>query len=232
MSKPVVIITGAKGNLGKATVRQFIEEGYHVVATVSSGNSLGYLQDHPSLTVFPVNVLDADQSAQLVKEVTLRFGEIHSVFMLVGTYISGTFEETGLDALDKMINMNFKSAYTIAQPAFRQMMKQKSGGRLVFIGARPAIQPEEARTAVAYALSKSLLFRLAESINAESRGRNITAHVIIPSIIDTEVNRASQPEADYSNWVKPEELADVMLYTASGKGAALRETVLKVYGNA
>ena len=132
--------------------------------------------------------------------------------------------------LDKMIIMNFKSAYTIAQPAFRQMMKQKREADWFSLEQDRLFNLKKQRTAVAYALSKSLLFRLAESINAESRGRNITAHVIIPSIIDTEVNRASQPEADYSNWVKPEELADVIY--SIGKGAALRETVLKVYGNA
>ena len=85
---------------------------------------------------------------------------------------------------------------------------------------------------VAYALSKSLVFKLAELINAEAKGHNVTASVIVPSTIDTKPNRESMPKADPSNWVKAEQLADIMEFICSEKGQPIREGIYKVYNNA
>jgi len=83
---------------------------------------------------------------------------------------------------------------------------------------------------VAYGLSKSLIFRLAELMNDEARGKNVVTAVIVPSIIDTLQNRKSMPDADFSKWITPEAIAELVHYHASEKASALRETVLKIYG--
>jgi NAD(P)-dependent dehydrogenase (short-subunit alcohol dehydrogenase family) len=111
-------------------------------------------------------------------------------------------------------------------------MLEKNNGKIVFVGARPALQASAGKSLIAYGLSKSLLFKLAEYLNAEAKGKNVTVTVVAPSTIDTEINRKSMPDADFDKWVKPEALAEVLEFLISEKGNVLRETVLKVYNNA
>jgi NAD(P)-dependent dehydrogenase (short-subunit alcohol dehydrogenase family) len=80
-------------------------------------------------------------------------------------------------------------------------------------------------------MAKSLIFRLAELMNDEAKGHNVVTSVVVPSTIDTPQSRKSMPEADFSNWVKAEEIADVIYYHCSDEASALREIVIKIYGN-
>ena len=92
--------------------------------------------------------------------------------------------------------------------------------------------PEQGKGALAYSLTKSLLFRLAELLNATAKGKNVVASVVAPSTIDTAVNRKSMPDADFSAWVKPEDIATLLEFICSDEGNALREPVYKIYNNA
>jgi NAD(P)-dependent dehydrogenase (short-subunit alcohol dehydrogenase family) len=89
----------------------------------------------------------------------------------------------------------------------------------------------DGKNLIAYGLSKSLLFKLAEYLNEEAKGKNVTATVVVPSTLDTPLNRKNMPEANPGNWVKPDALADVLEFIVSDKSSPLRETVLKVYDN-
>jgi NAD(P)-dependent dehydrogenase (short-subunit alcohol dehydrogenase family) len=84
---------------------------------------------------------------------------------------------------------------------------------------------------IAYGLSKSLLFKLADYLNAEAKGKNVTVTVVAPSTLDTELNRKSMPDADPEKWVKPAALAEILEFVVSDSAMPLRETVLKVYNN-
>jgi NAD(P)-dependent dehydrogenase (short-subunit alcohol dehydrogenase family) len=109
------------------------------------------------------------------------------------------------------------------------MLAQREG-RLFLIGARPGLDMRDGVGMTAYALSKSLVFRLAELLNQEAKGTGVTATVIVPSVIDTPVNRAAMPDADYSRWVLPENIAELIHYHSTESAADLRETVLRIYG--
>jgi short-subunit dehydrogenase len=85
---------------------------------------------------------------------------------------------------------------------------------------------------VAYALSKSLLFRLAEILNADAKGKDVVTSVVVPSTIDTSANRRDMADADFSKWVKPEQLAEIFYFICSNVAAPLRDPVWKVYNNA
>jgi NAD(P)-dependent dehydrogenase (short-subunit alcohol dehydrogenase family) len=87
------------------------------------------------------------------------------------------------------------------------------------------------KSMVAYSLSKSLVFRLAEIMNEEARGTDVVVSVVVPGTIDTPQNRESMPSADFNKWVTPAAIADVIFYYCSTEGRVLREPVLKVYGN-
>ncbi len=110
-------------------------------------------------------------------------------------------------------------------------MKNKRG-TIVFIGARPALNADQGKGLIAYGLSKSLLFKLAEFLNEAARGVNVSISVVVPSTLDTALNRKSMPDVNPENWVKPSEIAETLEFLVSDKSKALRETVLKIYNNA
>ena len=224
-----VLITGASGNLGKAAVERFAADGYQVIATVSPGKSLGYPVTG-KVDTFQADLTNERSAEDTVRAILEKHGTIDAALLLVGAFAMGSIKDTDSAALRKMFALNFETAYYIARPVFGHMLTQPEGGRIILIGSRPAIKASEGKSKLAYTLSKSLIFKLAELLNAEGASRNVTASVIAPSIIDTEDNRKSMPDADFSRWVKAEEIADAMAYLCSSKGRSLRESVLKIYG--
>lgn len=226
-----VIITGANGNLGEAVTSRFLSLGYHVIATVRSESGKQKLPAHQQLDVHTIDLSHEQAVYDFAAQVIASHKTIDAALMLAGGFAMGDLAATGGQELQQQFSMNFNAAYFLSRALMPHMMENGSG-RMVFIGARPALQAKDGKNMVAYALSKSLLFRLAEFINAEAKDGNVTATVIVPSTIDTPPNRASMPAADFEKWVKPDQLAEVMAFIVSEQGQPLRETVLKVYQNA
>jgi NAD(P)-dependent dehydrogenase (short-subunit alcohol dehydrogenase family) len=229
-NKKTVIITGASGNLGSAVTKKFLDTGYNVIATVTSPEIKESIPGHENLNVEIVNLADEDETTSFVKASIEKYKNIDAALMLVGGFTMGNIAATTGADLKKQFSLNFETAYYVARPLFQHMMT-RGEGRLVFIGSRPALNAVGGKSVIAYGLSKSLLFKLAEYLNAEAKGKNVTATVIAPSTLDTEPNRKSMPDANPGNWVKPEQLADILEFVTSEKGSTLRETVLKVYNN-
>lgn len=226
-----IIITGANGNLGAATVKKFLDSGYHVVAVDHSDSHLGFAQNNDHFELHPVNLLDEAASATFIKEIIAKHTKIDGALLLVGGFAMGDIASTGKNEFDKMFSLNFNTAYYSTRPLLEHML-HNNDGRLVFVGARPALQPQDGKNMLAYALSKSLLFKLAEFINATAKGKNVTASVVVPSTIDTEINRKDMPQADFAHWVKPEQLAGLLEFICSDNALPLREPVYKMYNNA
>jgi NAD(P)-dependent dehydrogenase (short-subunit alcohol dehydrogenase family) len=226
-----ILITGASGNLGQATVKKFLSEGHRVIATVTRGSGLPF-KTEGELVTFEVDLSDENAVNSLVHDIIARHGSIDAALLLVGGWAGGTIHDTDGAALKKMVSLNFDTAYYVARPVFKQMIQQPAGGRIVFIGARPALQAKDGKTSLGYGLSKSLIFKLAEYLNAEAAQKNVVASVVVPSTIDTAVNRTAMPKADFNAWVKPEAIADVMSFLVSDQAAAVRDPIVKVYGNA
>ena len=142
----------------------------------------------------------------------------------------GSIAETKTNDIYKQYQLNFETAYNIARPVFLQMMKQNSG-RIFLIGSRPGLDAAKGKGMIAYSLSKSLIFHLAELMNKEAKGKNVVTSVLVPSTIDTPQNRKSMPAADFGSWVQPGQIADVIYFYANDKAAVLREPVIKIYNN-
>jgi NAD(P)-dependent dehydrogenase (short-subunit alcohol dehydrogenase family) len=227
----IIMITGANGNLGVATVKKFLDEGYKVIAIDSSGSQLGFAASNPDFELKEVDLSDEKAVDIFVREVIDLHGRIDGALLLVGGFAMGDIAATDGEALKKMYSLNFETAYFVARPLFSHML-QNGYGRLVFIGSRPALRAEQGKGVVAYSLTKSMLFHLAELLNATAKGHNVVASVVAPSTIDTVQNRQSMPEADPASWVRPEQIADVLEFICSEKGTTLREPVYKVYNNA
>lgn len=226
-----VIITGANGNLGTAVTREFLDKGYRVVATVLNESMKADFPAHDSLSLSVADLGNEVAAAAFVQSVIEQYGTVTAGLLLVGGFAMGNVDATPSSMIEQQIALNFTTAYHVARPLFQHMLSQKTG-RLVFIGARPAIEPAQGKNLIAYGLSKSLLFTLAEFLNEEARGTNVTATVVAPSTLDTPLNRKSMPETDPEIWVKPHALAEILSFVVSEQGSPLRETVLKVYNNA
>jgi NAD(P)-dependent dehydrogenase (short-subunit alcohol dehydrogenase family) len=165
----------------------------------------------------------------VVQRIISEHSTLHAALLLVGGFAVGNIHNTDGNALKKMFSLNFDTAYFVARPLFNHMLTQPDGGKLIFVGSRPALRPKDGLNSIGYTLSKSLVFKLADLLNAEGSSKNVTASVIVPSTIDTEANRSSMPEKDFTSWVKPEEIADTMAFLCSDAAKPLRETVLKIY---
>jgi NAD(P)-dependent dehydrogenase (short-subunit alcohol dehydrogenase family) len=226
-----IIITGANGNLGTATVQKFLDEGYRVIAVDHSGNHLGFAGGNPLFELHAIDLANETAAYAFVKEAVAKYEKIDGALMLAGGFAMGNISATSGDDIKKMYILNFETAYFLARPLFQEMI-QNGYGRLIFIGARPALKAEQGKNTLAYALTKSLLFELADLLNAEAKGKNVVASVVVPSTIDTLLNRQSMPDADPGNWVKPEQIADILEFICSDKGLPVREAVYKVYNNA
>jgi short-subunit dehydrogenase len=113
---------------------------------------------------------------------------------------------------------------------FLPLMKKQQRGTFLFVGARPAIQLQDATASVAYALSKKMIVSLSDILAEEIKGTDIRTHVFVPSIIDTEANRQSMPDDDFSKWVNPAEIAEAMHYAVNTP--SLRNMTFKLYGGA
>jgi len=226
-----IIITGANGNLGVATVKKFLDEGHKVIAIDAKKDHLDFASANTNFEFHTVDLANEERTKEFINKTIAKHKKIDAALMLVGGFAMGTINETKGADIQKQFSLNFETAYFLAHPLLKQM--QNNGyGRLVFIGARPAINAAQGKNLVAYALSKSLLFKLAEFINEENKGTNVVASVVIPSTIDTEINRKSMPDADPENWVKPSEIAEVLEFICSEKGSVIREPIYKVYNNA
>jgi NAD(P)-dependent dehydrogenase (short-subunit alcohol dehydrogenase family) len=229
--KKNVIISGASGNLGRAAVQRFSADGYFVVGTVSPGGALGFEAPENVVTA-QVDLRDEKRANEFVDTVVRDHGTIDAALLLVGGYAGGNLSETDGAAMKKMISLNFETAYYIARPVFEQMMKQENGGRIVLVGSKSGLEPALGTHALGYTVSKSMLFTLADVLNAEAKGKNVVTSVVVPSTIDTPQNRKDMPKADFSSWVKAEEIAGVMSFIASEQAHPLTDGVYKVFGNA
>ncbi|MCA0396295.1 MAG: SDR family NAD(P)-dependent oxidoreductase [Bacteroidetes bacterium] len=226
-----VLITGANGALGLVASHYFLSKGYAVTAVLSSMDKRSLFPENPLLELLAVDLTDEAATAALVETQINLHPELEGVLLLAGGFAMGSLSTTDDAALLQQYKLNFLTAYHVARPAYHYF--EKAGrGRLVFVGARPALLASAGKDMSAYALSKSLLFRLAEQINAASKKHDITATVIVPSTIDTAANRQAMPDANFADWVSPEHIAGVMEWLFSASASVLREPVLKLYNKA
>jgi len=223
-----VVVTGATGNLGQAIVERFLREGYRVIGTVLKKEEITSRENYETELV---NLMDEQDAAGFIDRVVDKYGEIDVAVLTVGGFAMGHIQDTSTEDIMKQYKLNFETAYNVARPVFTRMMQQNEG-RIFIIGSRPGLNTRNAKGTVAYGLTKSLIFRLAELMNDEAKGRNVVTSVVVPSTIDTPQNRKSMPDADYSKWVTAEAIAGVIYFYCSNEGAVLREPVIKVYGNA
>jgi NAD(P)-dependent dehydrogenase (short-subunit alcohol dehydrogenase family) len=221
-----VIVTGAAGNLGHSVSEKFLDAGYKVVGTVFPGHpaklsNKNFEQEELDLT-------NEEKCKAFVDAVSKKQQQLDVAVLTAGGFAMGDIGKTKTSDLVKQLQLNVETAYNIARPVFLQMLKQGSG-RIFLIGSRPGSDMAKSKGMVAYGMSKSLLFRLAELLNEEAKSLDIITTVLVPSTIDTVENRKAMPDADFNKWVKPEAIANVILEYCGPLASVIREPVIKLY---
>jgi NAD(P)-dependent dehydrogenase (short-subunit alcohol dehydrogenase family) len=198
-----IIITGANGNLGTVVVNHFVAKGYNVFAFVSPGKTPSG-NSKQNLTFVETDLLNEATTAACIEQIA-RQHDIEAAFLLAGGFAMGSLKQTALSDVQAMIQLNFYTAYSIVRPFIASMQAKGITGKLVFMGALPAVEWPTSNAMVGYALSKAMLISLSQSINAVPDNAQVT--VLVPSVIDTPANRAAMPQADRTHWIKPNVIA-------------------------
>ena len=226
-----IIVTGASGNLGQAVIKKFLGEGYTVIGSVVANDPVPMDISHGSFEKIVVDLGNENEAGEFIKNIVSKYGSIDAAVLTVGGFAMGSIKDTTVNDIKKQFKLNFETAYNTARPVFIQMMEQKSG-KIFLTGARTGIDMKNSKGMVAYGLSKSLIFRLAELMNEEAKGTDVVTAVVAPSTIDTPQNRKSMPDADPGKWVKPEAIADIIYFYCQPGSSVIREPIIKVYHNA
>jgi NAD(P)-dependent dehydrogenase (short-subunit alcohol dehydrogenase family) len=225
----IVIITGGTGALGSVIAEVFLERGASVAIPYHSSlprDKSVIMQDRVLLA--KADLLDESDAGTFAAKVVERFGTVDFLINSAGGYSGGSLiEDVGVEEWDSMMDMNAKSCFLMCR-AVLPYMKKKQSGRIVNIAAMPALSPGAKKGP--YQISKRALITLTETIALETKGTGITANAIAPSIILTEANRSSMPDADSSKWVTPQEIAELILYLCSDHASAISGNTIKIYG--
>ena len=227
----VVFVTGSSGNLGRAITHKFLAERDKVIGTLLPEEVFMPSPAEKGLETRHIDLLNESETAAIIESDIREFGGIDIAVLTAGGFAMGDLASTSTADFYNQLRLNFETAYNCARPIFLQMLK-KGRGRIFLIGSRPGLDMKNGKGTIAYSLSKSLIFRLAELMNVEAAGTDVIVTVLVPSIIDTPQNRKSMPDADFSSWMDPAAIADIVYYYCSPGAKGLREPILKMYNNA
>lgn len=227
----IVFISGSSGNLGRAITRKFLDAGDKVIGTILPEEVYTPPDAGNMLIIRPVDLLNELEIKELIENDIREFGGIDIAVLTAGGFAMGDIALTEKADFYHQLQLNFETAYNAARPIFLDMLK-KGKGQIFMTGSRAGLDMRNGKGMVAYSLSKSLIFRLAELMNEEAKGTDVVVSVLVPSTIDTPQNRKSMPDADFSTWMDPALMADIIFNYCSPSFAGLREPLLKMYNKA
>jgi NAD(P)-dependent dehydrogenase (short-subunit alcohol dehydrogenase family) len=215
------IVTGGAGSLGAAVVKTLLAAGAKVMAL-----------DHAQLPagqagIGGVDLSDPTKAAAAIDKAAADMGGLYAIVNIAGGFRWETLADGKVDTWDFLYTLNLKTAVCSCKAALPHLMKNKTG-RIVNIGAGAAAKA--AAGMGAYTASKAGVAKLTEALAEETKGHGITVNAVLPSIIDTAPNRKDMPDADFSKWVKAEEISDLIAFLLSGKASAITGASIPISG--
>ncbi|MBI3522628.1 MAG: SDR family NAD(P)-dependent oxidoreductase [Chloroflexi bacterium] len=233
LSRHVIVVTGATGNLGHTFVRRAIESGAHVACPVrdlAKGEALraelgGLAVDaaDPRLLVRELDLNDQRAMEAFVETVLRAWGRVDAIVNLAGTFGNGP--ATDLAKIEELWGANVRPAI-VATAACLRPMRARGRGRVVSVGALSALKA--GANVAGYAMAKGALVRWTEALAQELKAGGITANVVLPSTIDHPTNRKNMPKADPATWVTPDELSSVILFLCSDEASGVTGAAIPV----
>jgi NAD(P)-dependent dehydrogenase (short-subunit alcohol dehydrogenase family) len=224
MKGKTIIVTGGFGALGRAVAQAAAARGAKVVAVDVAPEPAGVSGD--IIAIGGVNLTDFSSTSKAFETAKARTGRIDGLVNIAGGFSWQTLADGDLAVWDKLYEMNVKTAATACKACLPHLIASGSG-RIVNVSAFASTRAGAGMGA--YAASKAGVSKLTESLAEELKGK-VTVNAVLPSIIDTPANRKDMPDADFSKWVAPADLAAVILFLASGEAKAVTGALIPVLG--
>jgi len=225
-----VLLTGGTGGLGLGVTPMVLAHGANVTIPYHNRSEVERLKgilspaDLARIRFVATDLSQEAAVAQLIDDM----GRVDVLIHLVGGFAMGKTHEYALSDWQRDFDLNLTTTFLVCKHSLRKMLIHNYG-RIVTVGSKGAVQP--AGQLAAYCASKAGVVALTQAIADETRGTNITANVVLPSIIDTPSNRVAMGISTADQWVKPESLAEVICFLASPAAADIRGAAIPVYGN-
>lgn len=219
-----IAVTGAFGALGAAMVQTATAAGARVAAIDRAPVPAGYAA---ASTIGNVDLADSAAAKTAIDAAAKALGGLDGLVNIAGTFRWETLADGSADTWDLLYRVNLRTAVATSKAAIPHL-SASGAGRIVNISAAGSIKAGAGMGA--YAASKSGVARLTEALAEELKDRGITVNAILPSTIDTAANRADMPKADFSRWVTPAQLSDVIVFLLSDRASAVTGALLPVMG--
>lgn len=224
-----VLITGGTGGLGTAVTSAFLADGWRVVVPWIAERELSRVPDHPNLTLVQADLFDEDGARSCADVASAKpDSPLKAVVNLVGGFGGdGRVHEAPVESFERQLRLNLRPTYLVCQAALPSLIAA-GGGSIVCMSSRAALYPFSG--ASGYITAKAAVLTLVEAMAEEYKADKIRVNAVLPSVIDTPANRADQPAADYSSWVSPQQIADVIVWLCSDGAGVLSGAQVPVYG--
>jgi NAD(P)-dependent dehydrogenase (short-subunit alcohol dehydrogenase family) len=224
-----VLVAGGTGALGSAVVRELLDSGYDCTVTwiADAERERAEAELGERATFVRADLMDPAGGAE---EAVAAVADLEAVVDLVGGFASGPLvHESSFEDFDRMLRLNLAPAFNLAHAAMPRLV-ERGGGAFVAVSARAALRPFAG--AAGYVTAKAAVLAFVQALDADYRSQGVRANAILPSVIDTPANRAGQPDADYSKWVQPAEIAKVVRFLVSDDARVTSGGAIPVYGRA
>ena len=224
MQGKVIVVTGALGALGKVVAEVAQSRGARIAGIDHATSQRSATPE--SIEIGGVDLSDAAQAKTAVEMAAKHFGRVDALVNIAGGFAFETIGDGDIKTWQRMYALNVLTALNTSRAALPHLAASRAG-RIVNIGAMGALQAGSGMGP--YAASKAGVHRLTEALASEWKGK-VTVNAVLPSIIDTAANRADMPKADFSKWVTPQELAEVILFLASDAASGITGALIPVSG--
>jgi NAD(P)-dependent dehydrogenase (short-subunit alcohol dehydrogenase family) len=223
-----VVVTGAAGTLGAAVARAFLATGAKLALIDRVADPKDLLKDvgPPSFFLGGIDLTDPAQAQSAMEKAASGLGGIDVLVNIAGAFRWETVADGKPDTWDFLYSINLKTALCACKAALPRL--PAGHGRIINVGAAAAAKAGAGMGP--YAASKAAVAKLTEALAEELKDRSINVNAVLPTVIDTPANRADMPNADFTRWVEPAALADVILFLASNAARAITGASILVAG--